>query len=124
MPFIDLHHSLRRFSISDSQKDFHTNMNEVIYPSDSHASSICMIDAKHKEIKGLRERKTFKIILLEDVPSDASVLPGKFLLAIKSTNDGWNKFKTLYVIGCHSDRLKKLMGKAPSRYITNPFIVS
>lgn len=65
--------------------------------------------AKKKEIKGLLERGTFKVILREDVNSDANVLPGHFVLAIKSTKDGEVKFKARYVIGGHRDRFKQLM---------------
>ena len=52
-----------------------------------------MTAAKIKEIKGLLARGTFKVILREDIPPDGNVLPGCFVLAIKSNDDGIIKFK-------------------------------
>ena len=62
-----------------------------------------MSQAKRNEMKGLLERGTFSIILREEVPKDANVLPGRFVLAIKSAEDGQVKFKARYVIGGHRD---------------------
>ena len=68
-----------------------------------------MIAAIKKEVKGLFERGTFKVILKEEIPKDANVLGARFVLAIKSTIDGKIKFKARYVIGGHRDRLKAFM---------------
>ncbi|CAN8072966.1 unnamed protein product [Agarophyton chilense] len=55
------------------------------------------------------DRGTFKVILKEDVPIDGNILPGRFVLAIKSTDDGRIKYKTRFVIGGHRDKLKHMM---------------
>ncbi len=68
-----------------------------------------MTKAKRDEVKGLLERGTFSIILREEVPPDGNVLPGRFVLAIKSTENGEIKFKARFVIGGHRDRMKDLM---------------
>lgn len=68
-----------------------------------------MTDAKEKEIESLLNRGTFKVILLEEIPSDGNVLPGRFVLSIKSTENGEIKYKARYVIGAHRDRLKHMM---------------
>ena len=62
-----------------------------------------------EEIQNLLERGAFKVILKEDITTDSNVLPGRFFLAIKSTEDGEIKFKTRYVIDGHRDKEKNMM---------------
>lgn len=68
-----------------------------------------MNDAKRKEIRSLLEKGTSKVILKEEIPPDANVLPGRFVLALKSSIDGKIKCKARYVIGGHRDKLKHMM---------------
>ncbi len=44
-----------------------------------------MKEAIRNEVRGLFERRKFKVILKEDYPPDANIWPGRFLLTIKST---------------------------------------
>ena len=67
-----------------------------------------MNEAGRKEIKTLLERGTFKVILRKEVPPDGNILPGRFMLAIKSTEDGKVKYKARCVKGGHRDRLKPM----------------
>lgn len=60
-------------------------------------------------MKGLLDRGTFKIILREEVPADANILPGRFVLTMKSTEKGEVKYKPRFVIGGHRDKLKQMM---------------
>ena len=87
----------------------HTFLTEVISPTDPRAYSPQMTAAKRKEIMSLMRRGTFKVILKEEIPPDGNVLPGRFVLAIKSTEDDRIKFKARFVIGGHRDKLKKLL---------------
>eukprot|EP00171_Calliarthron_tuberculosum_P023324 IDg23324t1 len=105
----DIHKGLQRFSSEDKDEELHPYITEVINNYDPRASCKEMSEAKRKEIRGLLERGTFKVILKEDVPADANVLPGRLILAIKSTEDGQIKFKARYVIGGHRDKMKNLM---------------
>ena len=82
---------------------------EVIHPSDSRARTPEMAQAIEKEVRGLFNRGTFEIIGKEDVPTDANILPGRFVLAIKSTEDGSIKYKAIFVMGGHRDKHKHLM---------------
>lgn len=68
-----------------------------------------MTDATKKEVLGLLDRGTLKIVLQEDVTSDSNVLPGRFVLSIKSDNDGFIKWKARFFISGYRDKLKKLM---------------
>ena len=39
-----------------------------------------------KEIEGLLENGTFKIVIREEVPNNSNILGGRFVLAIKNPN--------------------------------------
>lgn len=96
----DLEQSLKKFS-SASAQDLKINLTEIISRNDHRSSSPGMLAAMPAEIKSLLERGAFKIILKEDVPSDGNVLLGRFVLAVKYTEDGRIKFRARYVIGGH-----------------------
>eukprot|EP00171_Calliarthron_tuberculosum_P007230 IDg7230t1 len=81
-------------------------LTEIIDPGDPRAHSKDMLDAVRKEVKCLFERGTFKVIFREEVTTNANKLPGRFVLAIKSTEDGLIKFKARFVIGGHRDKFK------------------
>ena len=68
-----------------------------------------MTEAKKTELRNLLKRGAFKVIVKEDVPLDVNVLPGRFELALKSTEDGEIKHKARYVIGGHRDKHKDFM---------------
>lgn len=52
---------------------------------------------------------TFKVIMTEDIPKNAKLLPDRFVLGIKSTTDGEMTHKALFVIGLYLGKLKDLM---------------
>ena len=105
--FADFHHGLSHFA-SPGDEDDCVHLTEVIHSKDPRATSRDMSQAKRDEIRGFLDRGTFSVILREEVPPDGNVLPGRFVLAIKSTEDGQVKFKARYVIGGHRDRMKAL----------------
>ena len=84
-------------------------LTEVLDPDEYRAIGKEMTDAKKQEIRNLLERGTFKVILKEEIPSDANVVPGRFVLTIKSSLDKKVKYKARYVIGGHRDKLKDMM---------------
>jgi len=105
--FAQLNDAVRQYR-SQSDDD-NVMLTEVISGSDPRANSPEMTAAKRKEIKGLLDRGTFKVVLREEIDPDANVLPGRFVMSIKSSEDGEVKWKARYVIGGHRDRLKHLM---------------
>ena len=104
---MDLKHPLSNFTTPTLDSDIF--MTEIIPNSDDRASTPEMLEARAEEIRNLIKRKTFKVILKEDLPADANVLPGRFVLALKSTVDGKIFHKARFVIGGHRDRLKNFM---------------
>lgn len=81
-------------------------MTEIIHPKDDSFTLPQMTTVKRKEIYNLLSRGTFKVTLREDITPGVNVLPGRFVLAIKSTEDGKSKLKYRYVIGGHRDKFK------------------
>lgn len=82
-------------SLSDfcSPRDDEVVLTEILYPKDDRCSLPQMHEEKKKEIANLLARGTFKVILRKEVPPNGNVLPGLFVLAIRSTEDGEIKFK-------------------------------
>lgn len=68
-----------------------------------------MNGAKHKYIKGIKDRSTFEVILKENVPPGCRVLPFSFVLTIKSMEVGDGEFKAYYLVGEQSDKMNKVM---------------
>ena len=92
-----------------SPSDVDVHLTEILTPAYARTNSRKMSEAKHEEIPNLLNRRTFRVVLREDIPTDANLLPGRFVLSIKSTFDGQTKFKARYVIGGHRDKLKHFM---------------
>lgn len=82
---------------------------DFLTTNDPRASSSRITVAEQAELKGLMQRGTLKVILREEIPADGNVLPGRFVLIIKSTEDGKEKFKARYVLSGHRDRSKAFM---------------
>lgn len=65
--------------------------------------------AIEKEVKGLMDAGTVKIIPREEIAPDANILPGRFVVSIKSTKDNEVNHKARFFIGGHRDKLKHMM---------------
>ena len=100
-----LFNRLRHFS-NPPRDVLHTT---VLQPRDPRCHTPEMRAAKKAEIDGLLSRGTFQIVCPEDIPPGANVLPGRFVLAIKSDRGGPTKWKARFVVGGHRDKFKKLM---------------
>lgn len=99
-----MHHALSYFATAE-EDDCAVHLTEIISIKDPRARSREMTQAKKDEIRGLLDRGTFSVLLREEIPQDANVLPGRF----KSAEDGKIKFKARYVSGGHRDRIKDLI---------------
>lgn len=82
---------------------------EIIRPGDPRWNSPEFLKAKKKEIKGLIEKGTRKVVLKEDIPKDANVLNGSFVLTIKNVNKNEEIFKARYVVQGHKDNWKNFL---------------
>ena len=108
---MELGEALEKFGTASAELETPCDvlLTEIITPGDPRSYSPEMTAAKKAEIKSLLDRGTFKVILQEELPPDGHILPGRFVLAIKSTDDGKIKYKARYVIGGHRDKYKDLM---------------
>ena len=85
------------------------HLTEIIPLGDPRTYFAEMTAAKKAEIRILLERKTFKVILKEELPPDGNNLTGRFVLAFNSTEDVKMKHKARYVIRGDCDKFKDLM---------------
>lgn len=79
-------------SFKSPSEDF-TLAVEALDPIDDRARGPEMNEVKKAEICAFLERGTFKVLLREEVSHDANVLPGRFVLSLKSTIDGKTKYR-------------------------------
>ena len=79
-------------------------MTEVIQYSDPRAEKFA--EAKKKEIQGLIDRNTWKVVLKRDVPVDANVLGGRLVLAIKDEGTRNEVWKARFVVQGYRDKPK------------------
>lgn len=84
-------------------------MTEVLDTQDERVLSKKAKEAKQKETNGLLDRGVFMVILREEFLPNGNVLPGRFVLAIKSNIDGSIKYKARYVIRGHKERMKNFI---------------
>lgn len=104
--FQELRESLADFR---SSPDCEILLTDILKPKDCRFSTPAVSEAKKKEIANLLTRGTFEVVLREEIPEDANVLRGRFVLAIKSIEDSEVKFKARRVIGGHRDRFNECM---------------
>lgn len=105
---MSLVNSISRFGTRPA-KETSVNLKNVVCHHDPEANSKQMKAAKQDEIQNLLRREAFKVVLKEDNLSDASVLPGRFVLAVKSISDGSVKQKAQCAIGGHRDKMKHMI---------------
>lgn len=77
---------------------------EVIKDHDPRAK--LFDQAKAKEIQGLIQRGTWKVVLRREVPLNANVMGGRFVLAIKDGGTGKELYKARYVVQGFRDKMK------------------
>jgi hypothetical protein len=76
-------------------------------PTDPRQNDQKFIDAKQKEIVGLVKRRTWNVALKSEIPANANILRGRFVLAVKDSGTDNEIFKARYV-----DREFNDIGKA------------
>lgn len=79
------------------------HVTEVLSEKDPRASDSKMNEAKRKEIRGLIERGSFRVILREDIPEGANRLRARYVLAIKDAGTDKEVWKARYIVQGHRD---------------------
>ena len=98
-------------------------MTEVIKNGDPRAK--LFDEAKAKEIKGLIDRGTWKVVSTHDLPQDANIMGGRFVLAIKNEGTKDEVYKARYVVQGYRDKMKTSLvhDSATSRQISTRILV-
>lgn len=76
---------------------------EVLHPADRRGHSGMLDEAKAREVAGLAERGVHEIVCRKDIPDDANVLGGRFVLAIKNAHSKEQTYKARFVVQGHTD---------------------
>ena len=98
-------------------------MTEVIKNGDPRAR--LFDDAKAKEIKGLIDRGTWKVVSTHDLPKDANIMGGRFVLAIKNEGTKDEVYKARFVVQGYRDKMKTSLvhDSATSRQVSARILV-
>jgi hypothetical protein len=77
---------------------------EIIKPGDPQTEKFD--EAKRKEIQGLIDRGTWRVVAKEKVSHNANILGGRFVLAIKDEGTDKEVWKARFVVQGYRDHLK------------------
>lgn len=80
---------------------------EVIPFGDKRNNDTRFLPAKRKELEGLLKRGTWKVVCSEDIPPDANVIGGRFVLCIKNAETKEPLYKARFIAQGHMDRDKR-----------------
>lgn len=109
-----IHHMMKQFK-STSQKEYSTNkdpkilITEILHPRDPRVKSSEATAAKKKEIESLIKRGTWTVVVEEDIPDDANIMTGHFVITIKNVETNEPIFKARYVIHGNQDDEKDIL---------------
>ena len=98
-----MHSTFKRFRSNTTQD---IGITETLMPNDKRRNSEIFNEAKEKELKGLIARDTWEKVKLSQLPSDANVLNGRFVLSIKNVGSKDELYKARFVVQGHKDSEK------------------
>ena len=101
------HNALNQFRSEAGQKKpkpYQVLLTEVLKPGDPREA--LFDEAKKKEIQGLVEKGTWKVILKSEMSPNPNILGGRFVLAIKDAGTDKEKWKARFVVQGHRDKYK------------------
>jgi Reverse transcriptase (RNA-dependent DNA polymerase) len=98
--------------------DYRVGLTYVLTPKDPCRFDPRFRAAKEKEIEGLARRWTWRVVCAEDLPDNANVMGGRFVLTIKNKDTIEEIFKARFVVQGHNDSQKfSLLHKAATLHI-------
>ena len=84
----------------------HVHVTEILEPSDPRRNCQEAKAAKQKDIEDLIRRGTWKIIAHDELPENANILTGGFVITIKDTETDKPRLKARFVIHGNTDKEK------------------
>lgn len=118
IPYFSPDHATHSFIITTAENFRHYSspiqrediiMTEVLSLNEPQDHMKEASEAKPSEIQNLLSRGTCKISLKEGIRLNGNILPGHYVLALKTTVVGTVKHKARFVICGHRGKLKKFM---------------
>ena len=105
--------------------DYGVHLTEVILPGDPRSKDPRFAAAKEKEIRGLIERGTWKLVAKDEVPNNANIMGGRFVLAIKDEGTQKEVWKARFIVQGYRDKLKTSLvhDSASSRQFSTRLLV-
>ena len=91
--------------LSEPPFPFQVLHTEVLKPGDEREE--LFDDEKRKELQGLINRGVFRVVIRQELPADANIVPSRYVLAIKHGESGQTRLKARFVIGGHRDRQRQ-----------------
>ena len=101
-----VHQSLSQYQSSPQLPQYRAFLTEVLPPNAPQGDEPHFVAAKEKEIKGVQANSTYEVVFKEDVPSDAKILGGRFVLSMKNKNTKEKVAKARFVVQSHLDKDK------------------
>jgi hypothetical protein len=84
---------IHRTAYTVDEANVPVNVTEAVEKKDPRASGREFSVAKQKELLGLLERGTFKVVLRREIPKNAPVMKGRFVLVIKNRDTDQEVYK-------------------------------
>ncbi|PXF40296.1 hypothetical protein BWQ96_10002 [Gracilariopsis chorda] len=79
---------------------------EIIPYGDPRNDDPVLLTAKRKELQGLLKRGTYKVMCKEELPTDANIIGGRFILCQKRRDKHSIKYKASFIAQWHVDKEK------------------
>jgi hypothetical protein len=98
---------MHRAAYTKDEADVPVYVTEAVENKDPRSNGHEFSAAKQKELLGLLERGTFKVVLREEIPKNAPVMKGRFVLVIKNRETDQEIYKARYVVQGFLDPLKQ-----------------
>lgn len=104
-------HVERYWDIDQSNDDEEVNVFtiRIVKTDDKRASGNYFLAAKEKELSGILKREIWQKVSEADIPKNANILGGLFILSLKNCNTPGEKAKVRYVEQGFNDRDKPYM---------------
>jgi len=93
----------------ESRETFNINITELLEPSDPRTNCDDAKAAKEKELQDLLRRGTWKVIAHDELPKNANIVTGGFVVTIKDTETNNPRFKARFVIHGNRDKDKNAL---------------
>lgn len=109
----DLNEMMVQFTSEPTEKQqhpiFNAHITEILKSSDPRTMSEEAKKARKKELEDLIRRGTWKVVAYDEIPKNANIMTGGFVITIKDTETDTPRFKARFVIHGNRDKDKNAL---------------